>query len=1544
MPLPVELSSIFRNKQKSYKMVLILSMLEEYSESSGRFLSLNNVAERFRSYYQAGQANGQKVDAPPSNVAARWADFSLGQIKTLLKTPLDALSSVLDVNQEEQTVTFKSEIWDKTGDLVFEELKDYALRELEQYNSQLSPSFSLRDGLLQFMIDYISAKSEPFASHPLGTLMRQTIPDIIRQLPFIQSQHKVQGSVGQGNWANIPWIAILDKRITDTTQHREYVVYLFSEDMSSVYLTLNQGVTVPLREKGRREGYELLRQKVNEMREMLPLTNMNKDENIQLTSSGIGRDYQVSTVAYIRYDRDNMPDEEVLLADLKNVVDNYTMYTDRLSDEGVHEDEHGDIQTGSEPVDTLTVSERVAYIKSYIQQRGFHYPDLLIENLYLSFKTKPFVILAGVSGTGKTKLVKLFAKALGATTSNHRFTLIPVRPDWSDPSDLLGYKDLSGAFRPGRLTEVLVEASRPANRYKPYFICLDEMNLARVEHYFSDLLSIMETQEWQDERIITSPLINANSLSSEDRSLYGNLSLSDNVYLIGTVNMDETTHPFSKKVLDRANTIEFNYINLAQYPDDVLGSDDIFQPEWEEEVPSAPNGFLRSDYLQLTDAYSEYRDLVRKTTERLLKINTILEEIHSHVGFRIRDAICFYMIYNERFSLMDEDAAFDLQLLQKILPRVQGSSSSVKRVLLQLMQGALGRTLNVTELMEDASELYGRWKFGQPEGDVKHPQSARKIAFMLRRLEEDGLPHTGYLNQSVELLRVETNLFNLYIQGKPYHPTVESLQLHRTDSDQLVDAHLQPSSLSPALTIERVLLFNPVTTELSPWQTGQAGFPIFFETQSYELVIEKKQDMALTFYHENMHLRQTVKPLGKTILSGILNFRNEVGLTELELRLHGQPIFQLQLEIFPSKMDYKRDYQEILADVNRQIYNLSFDFLRKTYHLTGLKETHNQSLTEFFTILEHVFHHLSGAVERIQASPHSKLRVENRRVDAAKVKKAGRENAAYLAKRPHQLIADEKMGFIPLNGQLYYPRHVLETKRVVDFDTNENRFIRWLLLRISSKLLVLKTRLTEKGRLQDPFLLKKLQGMQSQLHRLLQLDFLQVGELRQFSISLVLQMAPGYREVYRNYLMLMRGLSIQRDLFRLSMKDLAQLYEYWCFLKIHDLLTQKYELVKQDIIRVNRTGIFVTLDKTQKAKMVYRNPRNGEIFTLYYNALPKGDGSKTLSQRPDNVLTLKKNDSVAESKYIFDAKYRLNPAYEGTPYFERYRMPGPEEDDINTMHRYRDAIVYMDDQSRELERSMFGAYVLFPYHDEERFKEHKLYKSIEIINVGAFPFLPNSTTLMEKFLDEIIQDSPEKAYERSTRPRGTNHYYRSKLEGKNVVIGSLRRASQLEAALEYGFYHVPLENISDHQVLTRLEYVALYQSRKQSAELKEEAGIFWYGKVIDWKVLRRKEITEIPPRRGTEEKLYIKFSVAEWVKRETPIIPGGRGIYTLLYTSKYMFDRAREIAELRLESEEELAIWREQRRRGKVRVELDHEQVDLARRVLRIDVSEEEWK
>lgn len=292
-------------------------------------------------------------------------------------------------------------------------------------------------------------------------------------------------------------------------------------------------------------------------------------------------------------------------------------------------------------VKKISSKELVDHIHNFIKTLGFIYRFEDIKNLFLSLRSKPFVILSGISGTGKTKIVELFAESIGANDENGRFKLIPVRPDWSDSSDLLGYTDIQGKFKQGPLTEVLLEAGQ--NLDKPYFVLLDEMNLARVEYYFSDILSVMESRKWNEEgQIVTSELLPFEVDGQK-------LTIPENVYFIGTVNMDETTHPFSKKVLDRANTIEFNHIQLDAFPMESLNR---------VKSISLSNEQLMGAFLQMKDAFSENEDLVREYTARLIEINKILSDIGAQVGYRVRDEISFYMIYNQQSGLLDEKRGF----------------------------------------------------------------------------------------------------------------------------------------------------------------------------------------------------------------------------------------------------------------------------------------------------------------------------------------------------------------------------------------------------------------------------------------------------------------------------------------------------------------------------------------------------------------------------------------------------------------------------------------------------------------------------------------------------------------------------------------------------------------------------------------------------------------------------------------------------------------------------------------------------------------------
>ncbi|WP_063253287.1 McrB family protein [Neobacillus niacini] len=362
-------------------------------------------------------------------------------------------------------------------------------------------------------------------------------------------------------------------------------------------------------------------------------------------------------------------------------------------------------------VEKLNDLELTSHIHDYIKSKGFYYEKDEVINLYLSLKTKPFVILSGISGTGKTMMVKWFAESLGATKENSQFNLIPVRPDWSDGSDLLGYRDIKGDFIPGPLTKVIKQATENPN--DPYFVLLDEMNLARVEYYFSDFLSVIESREWLDGRLVTHPVLPEEIMGEK-------LGIPENVFIIGTVNMDETTHPFSKKVLDRANTIEFNRVELNNFS---------FLEEQEEiESLKINTSQLRVQYIHLKDAYQTNKNLVHQVTDELLKVNTVLERIGAHVGYRVRDEICFYMMYNTNGQLMDFKEALDYQLLQKILPRLSGSDYRLFSVLKDLYTYCTNKEVKDDQLGVLYEEIKGS----------RYPRSAQKIADMLRRYQDDG--------------------------------------------------------------------------------------------------------------------------------------------------------------------------------------------------------------------------------------------------------------------------------------------------------------------------------------------------------------------------------------------------------------------------------------------------------------------------------------------------------------------------------------------------------------------------------------------------------------------------------------------------------------------------------------------------------------------------------------------------------------------------------------------------------------------------------------
>lgn len=353
---------------------------------------------------------------------------------------------------------------------------------------------------------------------------------------------------------------------------------------------------------------------------------------------------------------------------------------------------------------------------NFISSKYFDYAKIL--------RTKPFLLLAGISGTGKSRLVKELAYMTCPQNDELRknpaepgnYCLIEVKPNWHDSAELLGYySNLSGRYELTKFIRFAYKAIKHPDT--PFFVCLDEMNLAPVEQYFAEYLSVLETRKLEGDKIISSALLsrdafancriektsqalptnmptyeplqestnqsNAKLYSDDDEKIIqylkdNGLTLPENLFVIGTVNMDDTTHQFSRKVIDRAFTIEMNGGNLSEmfdnkntldYRDDVVPLD-AFKPKY---VTANEALDEQSDEIQTT--------IKEKIPELLESINNILKETPFCVSYRVQNELILYLcnILDDSDKIDEKiSEAFLTILLTKILPRIQGDDKLLK--------------------------------------------------------------------------------------------------------------------------------------------------------------------------------------------------------------------------------------------------------------------------------------------------------------------------------------------------------------------------------------------------------------------------------------------------------------------------------------------------------------------------------------------------------------------------------------------------------------------------------------------------------------------------------------------------------------------------------------------------------------------------------------------------------------------------------------------------------------------------------------------------
>ncbi len=740
------------------------------------------------------------------------------------------------------------------------------------------------------------------------------------------------------------------------------------------------------------------------------------------------------------------------------------------------------------------------------------------------------------------------------------------------------------------------------------------------------------------------------------------------------------------------------------------------------------------------------------------------------------------------------------------------------------------------------------------------------------------------------LLAIEGEEFNLYIKGK--RP-----ETAKVSEDDL--AYYRVKSLNP-INISIAGIYEEELKELR-----LKSIPLFFEQTAYEIIIEVVGDSAITLDHDSHLIRNRVTPLGKSgkMQSGVINFGSEIGLSEFRVLADGKEILKFIIEVYPTKLSYKADYLKLQEDITNEIYNLAYDFMKQAYRSAGLKNKKETSLTEFFSIYKMKFSELRQAIKLINYRPHHQLVEEVEVKNYREGMNIGRRGVNYLNKHPNELI---------IHGQTHSAKKVLVTNKVHTEDIYENRVIKFMLEQIIGRLKSIKATYSKLRRNKDnklqEFIDSQILYLEQQLRSPL---FRTINKLdRPMQFSLVMHMSPVYRKFYKIYLELQRSLSLSEDIFSISQKNVAELYEYWCFIKLGALLKKHHPLKGNNIICLNSKGLYVSLKKGKESTLTFTNSKTGELFSLSYN---RGFNSNpTVSQKPDNMLILKKEMSTVTYHYVLDAKYKID--YNTV---DDFIAQVPHKEDINTLHRYRDAIVWDDSRKgidRGYEKVVFGGVILFPGNEEVGYMNHDFYKSIEKVNIGGLPFLPSHTDLVEDFLKDLVSGSGKRQYKNTPNTIGSKSYLKElDIKTKNVLIGPVKSKQQLDRSLEHNMYHIPQKALK--ALNKQIETIVLYEPKTVNGVLKD-GGIRYEGKVKSAKAIQRKQIDEyFPLTSNNGEEIYILYEIYSWKERKEILRPSKNApVRGPRYTNEVLLKYAKTLPELYIKEEVEFNLILELRR------------------------------
>ena len=505
--------------------------------------------------------------------------------------------------------------------------------------------------------------------------------------------------------------------------------------------------------------------------------------------------------------------------------------------------------------------------------------------------------------------------------------------------------------------------------------------------------------------------------------------------------------------------------------------------------------------------------------------------------------------------------------------------------------------------------------------------------------------------------------------------------------------------------------------------------PIFFESVNYDIHFEKTNPLATL----TLPLGSETRRVKMHNEHHTLNFGNNVGFSSIAIQT-GTTQSKLNFEVFSRKADFRTDYLAMRDEVSGMLRNLAMAANARTHGLAAPAKDHNPTLIEWFALIESYFSDFLKLAGAIAKKPHSGLVKKNNNTITEKARRVSRQAISRSLRR-------ENGGALVAELGVALPRRIGESISSSTFNTPENRYFK-ALIKETYKNIRLLSRVSSSGdedanhKSEERFFYSirpRLRAMENKLDLILRSSFLR--EIQDSNLmrpdSMVLHKHPLYSRFDKLCRLLNGGLSLTGNIVPIGIKETSLLYEYWCFLKIVFLLRNRFDLAEQNVVSFKKLRMTVALKKGRQSALKFiHKPTGTEMFLVYNRLFTK---LPTLAQQPDNVIQF----ASAEKFYIFDAKYRIQFDKD---YVSLYGGPGPTTDDINTMHRYRDAIAIPHPMKEDKwqKGSVIGAVTLFPYPNETDYRSHKFFNSINHVEIGGLPFLPNATSLVAEKIESIL--------------------------------------------------------------------------------------------------------------------------------------------------------------------------------------------------------------